>query len=159
MALDYSCTLYINSSNPNVITKSLSGETPCPCDFKNPMDVENPVVYIGADGAYANYNYMYIPAFGRYYFAKCVGGTSQTLTFECTSDPLMSFKSAILNSKAVISRNPWMYDLYVPDPNLPLESRTVKATFKFPNTGIFDGSHNCYILTTLGCGSANNGGE
>ena len=151
--MSYDCYLYINSSNPNVINKSLSGETSCPCDFKNPMDVENPVVYINAEDTYATYNYMYIPAFGRYYFAKCVGGTSHTLTFECTSDPLMSFKTAILNSKAVVARNPWKYDLYVADPNLPLESRTVKATYPFPNSTLFDGKNNCYILTTIGSGS------
>ena len=151
--MSYDCYLYINSSNPNVINKLLTGETSCPCDFKNPMDVENPVVYIGASDAYDGYNYIYIPEFGRYYFAKCVGGNSQTLTFECTSDPLMSFKNAILNSKAVISRNPWKYDLYVSDPNMPLESRTVKATFPFPNSTLFNGTNNCYILTTLGSGS------
>lgn len=147
------CYLYMNSSNPNVISKKLSGETSCPCDFKNPMDVENPVVYIGASDSYATYNYMYIPAFGRYYFAKCVAGNSQTLTFECTSDPLMSFKTAILSSKAVIARNPWKYDKYLPDSQIPIESRIIKGTYKFPNNHFASSSstpNRHYILTTLG---------
>lgn len=151
--MSYTVTLYINSSNPNVMTKSLSGDTDVLCDFKKPIDVENPEIYISASDAYDKYNYCYIAEFGRYYFMKCIGGTSQTLTFQCTSDPLMSFKSAILASKAVIARNPWKYDLYVPDPHMPVESRTIRATFPFSGTH-FNGSNNCYILTTLGSGSA-----
>lgn len=123
--------------------------TECPCDFKNPMDVENPVVYINASDEYADFNYMYIPTFGRYYFCKAVAGVSHTLTFECTSDPLMSFKSAILASKAVVARNPWKYDKYLPDSQMPIESRMIKGTFNFPNNH-FSGINNSYILTTLG---------
>lgn len=145
--------LYHNASNPHVFDKVLSGATEVTCDFKNPVDVENPVVYINASGDYATYNYMYIPSFGRYYDCKAVGGTSHTVTFECTSDPLMSFKTQIRAAKATIARNPWNYDLYVPDPNLPIESRTLKATFKFPNNH-FSGTNNSYILTTLGSGSS-----
>lgn len=150
--MSYTCTLYINSSNPNVMTKALSGATDCACDFKKPVDVENPTIYINAGSGYDTYNYIYIPEFGRYYFAKAIAGTSNTLTFECTSDPLMSFKNAILNSKAVIARNPWKYDKYIPDAQLPIESRTVRGTFKFSGTHFSNESNYSYILTTLGCG-------
>ena len=151
--MSYTCTIYMNSSAPNHVNKVLSGATDIDCDFKAPMDVENPTIYIAAADTYDKYNYVYIPEFGRYYFAKCIGGTSQTLTFECTSDPLMSFKSGLLSAKAVISRNPWKYDKYISDSKLPVESRTIRGTFKFPNDH-FNGSNNCYILTTLGSGSA-----
>lgn len=150
--MSYTVNLYINSSNPNVLDKSLSGKTSVTCEFKRPIDVENPEIYISASDTYDTYNYCYIAEFGRYYFMKCIGGTSQTLTFQCTSDPLMSFKTAIRASKAVIARNPWKYDLYIPDPNMPIESRVVRGTFKFPQNH-FSGVNNCYILTTLGSGS------
>ncbi len=149
----YTCELYINSSAPNHLNKVLSGKTVVDnCEFKAPIDVVNPTIYIAATDAYDKYNYMFIPEFGRFYFAKCIGGTSQTLTFQCSSDPLMSFKSAILSSKAVIARNPWKYDKYIPDGKLPVESRIIKGTFKFPQDH-FNGNNNSYILTTLGCGS------
>jgi hypothetical protein len=69
----------------------------------------------------------------------------------CQSDPLVSFKSGILASPAVISRNPWHFDLYVPDPKLPIEARSAGAVLKF-NANHFSGSNNSYILTTIGSG-------
>lgn len=145
----YTCTLYTNSSNPNVFNKSISSLGDFPCDFKNMIDVETPEVYVSAGDTYDKANYMYIPEFGRYYFCKARPGTGNTITFECTSDPLMSFRAAILASPAVISRNPWHFDMYVPDPKMPIEARTTSAILKFTGSH-FDGTNNSYILTTIG---------
>ena len=90
--------------------------------------------------AYTACNYIYISQFGRYYYAKPIGGTSQTITLQCQSDPLMSFKTGILNSKAVIARNSWKYDKYLHDSRLPVESRTVTGVYNFPTTTHFKGT-------------------
>lgn len=153
----YTCTLYNNSSDPNVINKAITSLGDFECDFKQSIDVERPTVYVSASAAYDKANYMYIPEFGRFYYCHAIGGTSQTITFECTSDPLMSFSGGILSADALISRNPWRYDLYLPDSDIPVESRTIKGSFKFPITEPFNGENNCYVLTTLGCGSTQNG--
>lgn len=150
--MSYTCTLYNNTSDPNVIYKGITSLGDFACEFKQGIDVERPTVYVAAGTTYDKANYMYIPEFGRYYFCHAIGGTSQTLTFECLSDPLMSFAGGILAADAVISRNPWRYDLYLPDPDMPIEARTIKGSFKFPNSSLFDGDNNCYILTTLGSG-------
>lgn len=147
--MGYTCTLYTNSSNPNVMNKAITSLGDFSCDFKNMIDVETPEVYVAAGDTYDKANYMYIPEFGRYYFCKARAGTGTTITFECTSDPLMSFRSAILASPAVIARNPWHFDLYVPDPKLPIEARSSSAVLKFPNDH-FSGTNNSYILTTIG---------
>lgn len=152
--MSYTVKLYKNSSGNDYFNKALSGETTVTCDFKAPIDVENPTIYISATNAYDGYNYCYIAEFGRYYYMKCIGGTSQTLTFQCESDPLMSFKAQIKSCPAVIARNPWHFDLYVPDNRLPIESRKVAGVYPFPNTSYFSGSNNCYVLTTLGSGVA-----
>lgn len=152
MSYTYTVTLYANTSNPNVITKSITKLADVLCDFKKPVDVENPEIYISATDAYDTCNYIYISEFGRYYFAKAVVGTGQTITYQCVSDPLMSFASAIKSSPAVVSRNPWHFNLYLPDPKLPIEARTASAIINFPNNP-FNGKNNCYILTTVGSGS------
>ena len=152
--MSYSVNLYKNSSDANYFNKALTTMATVDCDFKQPIDVENPTIYINASADYDKVNYIYIPEFRRYYFAKCIGGTSNTLTFECISDPLMSFKGAILNSPAVIARNPWHYDMYIHDPKLPVEARSYRETIKFTtNSTAFSGSNNCYILTTIGTGA------
>lgn len=147
--MSYTIKIYINSSGPDYFDKNLSGETSVDCELKAPVDIENPTIYIAAGAAYDQYNYCYIAEFGRYYFMTPVAGTAQTITFECKSDPLMSFKAAIRDCPAVISRNPWHWDLYLPDPKLPVETRTLSAVIKFPED-YFKGTNNCYILTTLG---------
>lgn len=152
--MSYTCTLYTNTSNPNVLNKSIATLGSFSCDFKNTIDVETPEVYVAAGATYDKANYMYIPEFGRYYFCKARAGVGNTITFECKSDPLMSFKAGLLSSKAVIARNPWHFNLYIPDSKLPIESRNITSTLKFPNTELFGGSNNCYILTTLGPGSS-----
>ena len=149
--MSYTVNLYTNASDEKEMNKALTLIGTATCDFKNQMDVENPTVYI-TGGSHTGVNYMYIPHFGRYYFAKYLGGTSNTSTFECQSDPLMSFKAGILSSPAVIEKNSWHYDKYIPDGDMPVESRTVRSTFKFPNDH-FDGSGNCYVLTTIGSGA------
>lgn len=148
--MSYTVKIYINSSGDDYMAKSLSGETSIDCDFKSPVDVENPTIYISATNAYDGYNYCYISEFGRYYYMKCIGGNSQTLTFQCQSDPLMSFAGQIKACPAVIAKNPWHWDLYLPDPDLPVEARSVSGILDFSNKTHFSGSSNCYVLTTLG---------
>lgn len=149
--MSYSVQLYKNSSDTNRLNKSISLQATVDCNFKAPIDVENPTIYISTTDAYDGVNYVYIPEFGRFYYAKCIGGTSQTLTFECVSDPLMSFRSGILSSPAVISRNPWHYDLYIMDNKLPLETRMHKESVPFTtNQNAFSGTNNTYIVTCVG---------
>ena len=145
----YTCTLYTMTGDPHAFDKTLTSLGDFSCDFKNMIDVETPEVYVAAGATYDTANYMYIPEFGRYYYCKARAGTGNTITFECESDPLMSFKTQIQACPAVIARNPWHFDLYVPDPKLPIEARTVSAVLKFSNDS-FSGSNNCYILTTIG---------
>lgn len=150
--MSYNIDLYYNSSNKHTINKALTlvaGNVAC--DLKAPVDTVNPVITIAATDALDRVNYAYIADFGRYYYVSPVVKNNQIITYELHSDGLMSFKSGVLTSPAVISRNPWKYDMYLPDPTLPVESRTVKSILKFPNNP-FNGNFNCYILTTLGPG-------
>lgn len=147
--MSYTCTLYTMTGDPHSFNKSLSSLGDFSCDFKNIIDVETPEVYVAAGDTYDNANYMYISEFGRYYYAKARAGTGNVITFECKSDPLMSFKSQILACPAVIARNPWHFDLYVPDPKLPIEARSISAVLNFTGNH-FSGSNNSYILTTIG---------
>lgn len=144
--------LYVNNSGTEYVHKDLRGGATFSCNLKNPENIVTPTIYINAGSGYSGYNYCYIPDFKRYYYATCTGGTSQTLTFDCKSDPLMSFKDDILNAQCVIARNPYHWDKYLPDPSMPIESRYVKSTFKFSGDH-FKGTNNSVIITTLGPGS------
>ena len=151
--MSYAIDLYHNTSDPNHFNKSITLVASTSCDIKSPVDVENPELYITATDSFDSVNYVYIPEFHRYYFAKAVVKHGYLITYECVSDPLMSFKSSILACKAVISRNPWHFDLYLPDAKMPIETRNATCVLKFPNASLFNGNNNCYVLTTLGPGT------
>lgn len=140
---------YTTGDNPNVMNKSLTQIASVDCDIKEPVNKERPEVYVS--GNLIGANYAYIADFGRYYFVYPTGEHANTTRLQLESDPLMSFSTGILASPAVVARNPWHFDLYVPDPNLPIEARTASAILKFPND-YFSGTDNSYILTTLGSG-------
>ena len=141
---------YITGDNPNVMNKSLTEIASLDCDIKEPVNKESPEIYVS--GNLIGVNYAYIAEFGRYYFVYPTGEHAVTTRLRLESDPLMSFKAGILASPAVVARNPWHFDLYVPDNNLPIEARTASAILNFPEQTKFDGRNNCYILTTIGAG-------
>ena len=147
--MSYQISLYRNTSGTHHLNKNIVHVADVTCEIKNPQDVETPEVYISATDAYDDINYIYIPEFGRYYDAKPTTGRGQTITYMCESDVLMSFKGGILMAPAMISRNPWHFDMYLHDASMPIETRTASAVLKFPHN-YFNGDNNCYILTTIG---------
>lgn len=140
-------TLYNTGSDPNEINKALSTIGTYACTLKAPVDEENPEIRI--NGTALNANYAYIPDMGRYYYLTPVTQNNAFVVYQGKSDPLMSFKTGILASPAVISRNSWHFDMYLPDNKLPIETRKACAVIKFPQNH-FSGNNNCFILTTIG---------
>lgn len=117
------------------------------CDIKEPTSVDSP--YLFTTGDLAHVNYAYIEKFGRYYWVYPETGYGMTTRYRLESDPIMSFKASIRSAPAVIARNPWHFDLYLPDSKLPIEARTASAVLEFAARP-FSGDDNCYILTTIG---------
>lgn len=141
---------YNNSSNTHVMNKEILQIGSADVQFKEPFDIARPVIYLAHNDSILNANYCYIPWVGRYYYGHMEGENGVNMRFYASeSDPLMSFKDAILASPAVISRNPWHFDLYVPDPKLPVEARTASGIISFTGNH-FKGDNNSYILTTIG---------
>ena len=142
--------LYRTNSDEHEINKVLTPVGTFSCKLKAPVDQENIEVILGTDATGANYGY--IEEYGRYYYLHPTTQNNNMVIYSGQSDPLMSFKGRVLAAPAVVARNPWKYNKYIHDPQLPIETRTARATFRFPNNH-FDGSNNCYILTTIGSGS------
>lgn len=91
-------------SAPNTLNKKVEVLSTVSCNIKEPIDVDNPVLYLSGD--IANINYFQIEAFGQYYFADPLKPTGQNNIFELTGhvDPLMSNKAELLNLKGIVSR-------------------------------------------------------
>ena len=150
---DTTVIFYNNTSSNLVMHKTINQLASVSCKIKEPVDIERPELYVAYDSTILMATYMYIADYGRYYYCHAEGERGANLRIIAdNSDPLMSFSAAIKAAPAVVARNPWHFDLYLPDPKLPVEARTASAVLKFPNTTIFDGTNNSYILTTIGAG-------
>lgn len=144
-------TLYNNNSEPERVTKSLSGARNYSGNLKEDCDIINPVVLIdGASAGVANFNYMYIPAFGRYYYITNVTAVTGAL-FEVHGkvDVLYTYRDQIRACMALIERQENSYNPYLQDNMLPISNDTKQFIAIFQTGKTFNKEH---ILLTLNAG-------
>lgn len=103
------------SSENNRIGKTLENETTLSGNFKGEVDLQNPVLTVTTD--LLNFNYCYMPDFGRYYFIDKIEITRVGLyTIYLKIDVLETYKNAIKQLRVIVSNsagaNPY-YNSYI----------------------------------------------
>lgn len=110
-----------NLSSANTLNKVLSPSKQFDVILKENTSLLFPVVTVtGKLYDFHEYNYAYIPSFGRYYFMsepKSVGVNLVELSFSV--DVLMSWKDQIKNCKAFITRQENKYNTFYYDEKFP----------------------------------------
>ena len=101
-------TLYKNTSEKICLTKTLTNSLLLTGTLRSDekTSIKNPVIMIEGTASYIEYNYAYITEFDRYYYIvdiKSVRNGLWEFTFSC--DVLMSFKTDILNSYAIVDNS------------------------------------------------------
>ena len=140
-------TLYLNSSEKNKIGKTITVGDVLEGSIKEPSSIINPVILIEYNNPTA-FNYVYIDAFGRYYFVNdVVVVRNNLLRVSLTVDVLESFAAAILSQYVIIDKNTTDYDLYLPDENLLTKVKTKTDIINFPS-GLLESGE--FILITAG---------
>lgn len=143
--------LYQSPGERNVLNRQLTQIASLDCEIIEPFDIESPELLINANDSYLNIDYVYISKFGRYYFRNDLRiENGNQFRFLLESDPLMSFKSQILNSQVVAKRstsrpNPEIVDNMVSFKDIPTYEYRECPTGFTP-----DGSGECYVLTLGG---------
>lgn len=123
MAFDIN--LYNYSGEPNRLDKTLGGTTlTLTGTLKEGADVINPVIeFYDVGGTTLNlddYNYMYIGAFGRYYFiTDIIVDRTNVVFISGHVDVLNTYKNDIKNLQAMATRSEYEYNAYITDPTLP----------------------------------------
>lgn len=143
-------TLYSTGSEYERITKNLSSGLTLTGNIRGDSSITNPSFLIEHQNP-SQYNYCYIPEFGRYYFiTDIISYRTNIWRLECSVDVLMSFKTEILNLEVIVE------DLSVGEPNASTYfsgeqwATTVKTktdVIQFPS-GLLDTGE--YILITSG---------
>jgi hypothetical protein len=125
-------TLYNNASDPLVVDKSLSNALTLTGELREMCDIENPSLLIEST-TLLNYNYAYIPDFNRYYFFKKppTAVAKNLMLLELTEDYLMSYKTEIKATKAIIKRQERNYNKYLNDPDALSYSYEILSAYAF----------------------------
>lgn len=119
------------------------------------LDTLSPALIVDYNAALLNANYIYIPAFNRYYFAAPpIIDVGKRMTFSCTVDVLSSVSDMLGNIDATIVRSESVgAPTYIPDNKLPINPVQIDLeSIKFSYSP-FVGAGRSYILTTLGGGT------
>ena len=123
MAIGMTAHLYKYSGDPRLVdkTSSLRNDTTLTLYLNTQCDVINPVFSINYNKDWTQYNYAYIPDWGRYYFItdyKSDGGQKLYLTLGI--DVLNTYKTAIKGCDATVIRQENAGINYVIDDKLPI---------------------------------------
>ena len=144
--------LYNTSSPSNKINKNLTLKGGLLINLKNrPKDFNNlDIDYTGNTGSVAlDFNYAHLVEYNLYFFAKMlpsnIGINHNILHLEL--DPLMTYKSQILNLDCIIKRNTNKYNLYVEDDELQTLKKTQIQTKSFNHTFV---PYSSTVITLVG---------
>lgn len=125
--------LYITTSDPKYIEKTLTGEISINGVARDPVDVVNPIIeYERGEIDISGYNYAYIEDFNRWYFMTVSDDSynMHTLTMHC--DVLKTSSVWLKARSATITRNEKLYNSYLNDPNFNAYAYTNIVTKQFP---------------------------
>ena len=139
--------LYSYSGDPRRLNKYLNSvATVNIIAITDDTDILNPAIIINTRAF--NFNYVYIPAFNRYYFVNNIdllGG--ERIKVSCRVDVLMSHKSSILSSTVLANRSSSNNNPYLKDDKIPCKD---KATTFIRNMGNTPFNTTTYVLSVGG---------
>ena len=146
--------LYKNSSENNVIGKSLAQIKKVECNLKNDVSVINPTFILYYTDNILQSNYCFIPKFNRYYFIdEIVPITGDRCIVKCRVDVLESFKEDIKSLTVILDKAQSIYksNKYLDDGSFVVENKDFNTIHNFPNGFNDEGT---FILICAGGGGS-----
>lgn len=146
--------LYRNSSENNVIGKSLAQIKSVEANLKNDVSVINPTFILYYTDNILQSNYCFIPKFNRYYFIdEIVPITGDRCVVKCRVDVLESFKEDIKSLTVILDKSQSIYksNKYLDDGSFVVENKDFNTIHNFPNGFNDEGT---FILICAGGGGS-----
>lgn len=142
-------TFYKYNGKYNAVPKTLpTGET-FQGLLRDSYNRANPVITVRTNTVF-DYNYCYVPTFGRYYFIDRVDVQSNdTYRLTLSVDVLQTFSAAILNSTGTVTQRDTP-NRYVNDRETKYDVRPKFETVGFPVSGLFDKDGSIIMITIKG---------
>lgn len=149
--MSFNIQFYKVEDDPREMTKTLSNALTLTGTVRDEVDQFEPVIMVAQD--VTNYNYMYIPTWGKYYYINgCeVVRTGEYLVKDTHIDVLMTYAADIKSHYAIIDKteSSTLGNQYLNDPSTWVTTqKTVETKYDFPD-GFYDNNW-CYVLITVG---------
>ena len=147
-------TLFKTKSANNVINKKLTSEKNLGnnCILADNTSITSPTVIIGGIKSLdtiSDYNYAYIPQCHRYYYINDIIALSGgRVKLVLSVDVLMSFKSDILNSTQLVTRQKNKGKMYLANADWTVDGRTYLRSQYF-NENHFAPQNDSFVLITV----------
>ena len=146
-------SFYTVTDPPEKINKTLGSATTITGTVRGELDKKDPVIEVATD--VSNYNYVYIPKWGRYYFFNGCNivrnGVYELKNLHC--DVLYTYKTRILSQTVIIDKTESnnLSQMYINDGSYVVSSKTTEEMLEF--SGGFNEDSYTNVLITVGCGS------
>ena len=124
--------LYNNTSDLRVVDKDLTLGVELSGELKDRCDIENPTILIEGIAA-INYNYAYIPEFGRFYYFKEPPAViaNNLVEIKLHVDVLKTYASQIRACKGIVRRQERQYNKYLNDSEALSYSYEILSAYAF----------------------------
>lgn len=142
--------IYKNTSDPRKVYKNLTLlRENVSIQITDDCTIENPVLITKLDNMIPSANYVYIPQFGRYYFANNEIIKGNLCKISCQVDVLYSFFSNCTSSPIIAKRSSSHPDYRIED-NRVLKLPEPEILIKDVNCEFTLSNQNNYVLTISG---------
>lgn len=142
--------LYSNTGDPRQLYKNITRlQTAYAIQATEALSVTDPELIINVSSL-ADFNYIYIERFGRYYYVRemtFLNGNQVRVT--CHVDVLASFRDEILNSDVIAERSSNRTNAYIEDPVCG-DAGTITTEWRRSPVTPFGYSNNNYVLMIAG---------
>lgn len=144
--------LYKCADDPRVISKTLTNQISMSGTLRESCSVISPVITLENNTNISDYNYAYIPEFGRYYYITDITAiTNKSWQIKLSVDVRKTYDTELRNIDVITNRAEKNANYYLNDNKLIQESYENVLTRQFTGNPFgFDGSNRHYIFITTG---------
>ncbi len=141
--------LYKFAGQVNELNKTLTDGQTVKCSVRADFDITRPIIKLRHAKVF-DCNYIYIPAYNRYYFVSDFVQTSvNEYTITLSVDVLQTYKNEIMEAVATCIKSD-SANGYISTRDNILDSRPNYKTVDFPNKNLFDDAGTIIMITIKG---------
>lgn len=119
------------------------------CEAHDPLDIMAPVMVFNTLTPFP-YNYMYVPAWERYYWIDNWTHDQGLWYAHCSIDPLASWRNEIGNMTEYVLRSAYDFDSEIMDTTYPLQAETVVTRNYFEDWSVSADAAGCHVVGVVG---------